>query len=545
MKTQKPVYVIGHRNPDTDSICSALAYAHLKRETGESAAIAARAGQLNAETQFALDTFGVEAPVFLADVYPRIKDVMEDVIITANEDATIREVGMMMHEYKVKAVPIVAEGNILKGIVTVSDLARRYFDEMQLEDLAKSGITLRDVKKGVDGTVLCGDNLDRKVCGRVFVAAGELRFVRETVQEHAVVLVGGRYAEIEECLAKGVDAIILTCGAQMPAELLKQAEEKGVLVIATQHNTLRSVRLLYQAIPAASIMKTDLTTFEKDELVSEMQEIIRDTNFNHYPVVENGKLIGVIRRDNLVVPEKEKIILVDHNEKGQAVEGLGSAKIVEMIDHHRLGGLETSDPIFIRYEPVGCTCTIVANLYWQYGVAIPQNIAGLLLSAILSDTVLFKSPTCTQKDKDAAAKLAEIAGVDLYEYGMNMLKAGSGIGDMTIPEIVANDMKEFKMGDYLVAVSQLSVMDTKEVLDLKAELLAQMESVNGAKGYQMYLMMVTDILEEGTFLLAAGGPQAIVQEAFGKLEDNMIYLPGVMSRKKQIIPPMVNAAQNH
>ncbi|MBQ8682713.1 MAG: putative manganese-dependent inorganic diphosphatase [Selenomonadales bacterium] len=545
MKTQKPVYVIGHRNPDTDSICSALAYAHLKRETGESAAIAARAGQLNAETQFALDTFGVEAPVFLTDVYPRIKDVMEDVIITANEDATIREVGMMMHEYKVKAVPIVAEGNILKGIVTVSDLARRYFDEMQLEDLAKSGITLRDVKKGVDGTVLCGDNLDRKVCGRVFVAAGELGFVRETVQEHAVVLVGGRYAEIEECLAKGVDAIILTCGAQMPAELLKQAEEKGVLVIATQHNTLRSVRLLYQAVPAASIMKTDLTTFEKDELVSEMQEIIRDTNFNHYPVVENGKLIGVIRRDNLVVPEKEKIILVDHNEKGQAVEGLGSAKIVEMIDHHRLGGLETSDPIFIRYEPVGCTCTIVANLYWQYGVAIPQNIAGLLLSAILSDTVLFKSPTCTQKDKDAAAKLAEIAGVDLYEYGMNMLKAGSGIGDMTIPEIVANDMKEFKMGDYLVAVSQLSVMDTKEVLDLKAELLAQMESVNGAKGYQMYLMMVTDILEEGTFLLAAGGPQAIVQEAFGKLEDNMIYLPGVMSRKKQIIPPMVNAAQNH
>ncbi len=545
MKTQKPVYVIGHRSPDTDSICSALAYAHLKREMGEASALAARAGQVNAETQFALDSFGMEAPVFLADVYPRTKDVMEDIIVTANEDATIREVGMLMHEYKVKSVPIVAEGNQLKGIVTVIDLARRYFDEIQLENLADSGITFHAVRKSVDGTVLCGTDLERKLNGRVFVAAGELGFVRETVQEHSVVLVGGRYTEIEECLAKGVDAIILTCGAQMPAELLKRAKDKGVIVIATEYNTLRSVRLLYQAVPVASIMQTKLTTFEKDELVSEMQEVIKETNFNHYPVVEDGKLIGIIRRDNLVVPEKEKIILVDHNEKSQAVEGIAAAKVVEMVDHHRLGGMETSDPIFIRHEPVGCTCTIIANLYWQYGVTIPQNIAGLLLSAILSDTVLFKSPTCTPKDKETATKLAEIAGVDLYEYGMNMLKAGSGIGDMTVPEIVANDMKEFKMGDYLVAVSQLSVMDTKEVLDLKAELLAQMEAVNEAKGYNMYLMMVTDILEEGTFLLVAGGPQAVVQEAFGALEDDMIYLPGVMSRKKQIIPPMVNAAQNN
>ncbi|MBQ6713109.1 MAG: CBS domain-containing protein, partial [Selenomonadales bacterium] len=289
---QKPVYVIGHRNPDTDSICSALAYAHLKRETGEASALAARAGQVNAETQFALDSFGMEAPVFLADVYPRIKDVMEDIIVTASEDATIREVGMLMHEYKVKSVPIVAEGNQLKGIVTVMDLARRYFEEIQLENLADSGITFQAVKKGLDGTVLCGGDLDRKLCGRVFVAAGELAFVRETVQEHSVVLVGGRYTEIEECLTKGVDAIILTCGAQMPAELLKRAEEKGVLVIATDYNTLRSVRLLYQAVPVSSIMQTKLTTFEKDDLVSEMQEVIKETNFNHYPVVEDGKIIG-------------------------------------------------------------------------------------------------------------------------------------------------------------------------------------------------------------------------------------------------------------
>lgn len=545
MKTQKPVYVIGHRNPDTDSICSALAYANLKRETGEKAAVAARIGQINAESQFALDTFGMEAPMLIKDVYPRIEGVMEDIIVTATEDATIREIGMLMQEYRVKSLPIVADGNVLKGIVTVSDLARRYFDELHSDSLAESGVTFDAVKKSVDGTVLCGQDLGRKVSGRIFVAAGDLEFVRRTAQEHAVVVVGGRYAEIEECIAMGVDTIVLTGGATMPAELVKQAAAKGVLVIGTEHDTLKSVRLLYQAVPVSTIMSTKLTTFEPDELVSEMQEVIRDTHFNHYPVVKDGVLVGIIRRDNLVAAQKAKVILVDHNEKGQAVEGLAGAQIIEMIDHHRLGGLETSDPIFIRYEPVGCTCTIIANLYWQYGIDIPQNIAGLLLSAILSDTVLFKSPTCTDKDKETATKLAEIAGVDLYEYGMNLLKAGSGVGDMTIEQIVANDMKEFKMGDYLVAVSQLSVMDTKEVLDMKADLLAQMAQVNEAKGYQMYLMMVTDILEEGTFLLVAGGPQAVVESAFGKLEDNMIYLPGVMSRKKQIVPPMVNAAQNN
>lgn len=545
MKTQKPVYVIGHRSPDTDSICSALAYAHLKRETGEKAAVAARIGQVNAESQFALDTFGMEAPMLIKDVYPRIKDVMEDIIVTATEDATIREVGMLMYQHQVKSLPIVADGNILKGIVTVSDLARRYFEEIRLDSLAESGITFDAVKKSVGGTVLCGQGLDRKVSGRVFVAAGDLEFVRKTAQQHAVVLVGGRYAEIEECIARGVDAIVLTGGAVMPTELAQKAKEQDVLVIGTEYDTLTSVRLLYQAVPVSTIMSTDLTTFEPDELVSEMQEVIRDTHYNHYPVVKGDVLVGIIRRDNLVAAKKEKVILVDHNEKGQAVEGLASAQVIEMIDHHRLGGLETSEPIFIRYEPVGCTCTIIANLYWQYGVEIPQNIAGLLLSAILSDTVLFKSPTCTDKDKETAAKLAKIAGVDLYEYGMSLLKAGSGIGDMTVEQIVANDMKEFKMGDYLVAVSQLSVMDTKEVLDMKEELLVQMAQVNEAKGYQMYLMMVTDILEEGTFLLVAGGPQSVVEAAFGKLEDNMIYLPGVMSRKKQIVPPMVNAAQNN
>lgn len=545
MKTQKPVYVIGHRNPDTDSICSALAYAYLKRETGEDAAVAARIGQVNAESQFALDTFGMEAPMLIKDVYPRIEDVMEDIIVTATEDTTIREIGMLMQEHQVKSLPIVGEGNFLKGIVTVSDLARRYFADLQSDDLAASGITFDAVKKSVSGTVLCGQDLERKVSGRIFIAAGDLEFVRKTAQEHAVVVVGGRYAEIEECIAMGVDAIVLTGGAAMPAELMKQAEAKSVLVIGTEHDTLKSVRLLYQAVPVSTIMSTDLTTFEPDELVSEMQEVIRDTHFNHYPVIKDGILVGIIRRDNLVAAKKEKVILVDHNEKGQAVEGLASAQIIEMIDHHRLGGLETSDPIFIRYEPVGCTCTIIANLYWQYGIDIPKNIAGLLLSAILSDTVLFKSPTCTDKDKETATKLAAIAGVELYEYGMSLLKAGSGVGDMTIEQIVANDMKEFKMGDYLVAVSQLSVMDTKEVLDMKSDLLAQMAQVNEAKGYQMYLMMVTDILEEGTFLLVAGGPQAVVESAFGKLEDSMIYLPGVMSRKKQVVPPMVNAAQNN
>jgi manganese-dependent inorganic pyrophosphatase len=279
-----------------------------------------------------------------------------------------------------------------------------------------------------------------------------------------------------------------------------------------------------------------------------MKVVMDDARYRNYPVVEDDKLVGVVNRDNLGTPAKEKIILVDHNERAQSVEGIEAAKVIEIIDHHRLGGIQTSDPIFTNMRPVGSTATIVSNMFWQCNVEMPKNIAGLLLSAVVSDTVLFKSPTCTECDKKTAKKLAEIAEVDINEYGMAMLKAGSGVGNMTPQEIAKNDMKEFTFGEYKFVIGQVSVMDTKEVMDMKDTLVGAMQEVCEKEGYDMSLLMVTDILEESTELIfTPHGPVGLLAKAFKKtdLKDkNFISLPGVMSRKKQIVPPLTEAAQN-
>jgi manganese-dependent inorganic pyrophosphatase len=294
------------------------------------------------------------------------------------------------------------------------------------------------------------------------------------------------------------------------------------------------------------IMQKKITSFKPTDMLSDIKETMKSTQFRNYPVVENDKLVGVVSRDQLIVPERERVILVDHNERSQAVEGIEAAEIIEIIDHHRLGGIQTSEAIFMRQEPVGCTATIVANMYWHRNVEIPANIAGLLLSAIISDTVLFKSPTCTSIDKETSEKLSQIADVDIMKHGMAVLKAGSGIGDMSPIEIAKNDLKEFQIGEYRMIVSQIFVMDTSEVLTLKDELLTCMKNICNSEGYDMSLLMVTDIIAEGTELLYTGKLKTIIAEAFGKpASENTISLPGVMSRKKQVIPPMVEAARKH
>jgi manganese-dependent inorganic pyrophosphatase len=292
-------------------------------------------------------------------------------------------------------------------------------------------------------------------------------------------------------------------------------------------------------------MQPQVVTFKPSELISDCKAVIVKTNHRNYPVVENGKLLGLINRDQLIVPEKEKIILVDHNERTQAVEGIEEARIIEIIDHHRLGGLQTGEPIFIRHEPVGCTATIVANMHWHRNIKIPKPIAGLLLSAIISDTVLFKSPTCTPEDKEVAKKLAAIAGLDIEQYGMAVLKAGSNITNMSAAEVVHTDLKEFQTGEYSLAISQISVMDPRELLTKQADVLTYLSTMRSKENYDMALLMVTDIMKEATHILYAGQPAKLLEAAFGtRGEDGLLYLPGVMSRKKQVVPPLVEAARD-
>lgn len=544
MSNAKPIYVIGHRNPDTDSICSSLAYAALKQALGQDA-VAARTGQVNAETKYALEYFGVEAPIFLSDLYPRVKDVMLDSDTIVRETDTLRELGKIMQEKSLRSVPVTDEEGVLAGIVTVSDLAQRYFEEINMQNLDKAGVYLRAVIASIEGKVLASADEDTLVKGTVRIASSSRHTAAKLVQPGDVVLVGeGRYDSMMEILEHEIACLIMTDEGNVPDDILAKARARHILLAVTAYDAYTAARLINQCVPVGYIMKKSMISFGQQQLLSDIKGTIASTNFRNYPVVENGRLIGLVSRDNLMVPEPEQVILVDHNERGQAIEGIENARIVEIIDHHRLGGMQTGEPIYIREEPVGCTATIIANMYWQNNVEITAPIAGLLLSAIISDTVLFKSPTCTAYDMKTAERLAGIAGVKMVQYGMDMLKAGSGIGDMSPIEIVKNDMKEFQFGDYHVLISQISVMGYEEIMALKDRLLESMSAVSEQENFDLMLLMVTNILEESTELLYVGSPKTLIGDAFKKdASGNSIYLPGVMSRKKQIIPPMSEAVR--
>lgn len=544
MKKSKPIYTIGHRNPDTDSICSAIGYAHLKQAMGENV-VAARAGKVNEETKYALNYFHMEKPILITDLYPRVKDIILDVKTVVKETESLRRLGEVMRENDLKSVPVVDRDEQLVGIVTVSDLAQRYFKELSMQNLADTGISFRDIIKVIDGEIIVHGDEGSKVLGNVRIAAGSKEMIDGVVQAHDIVLIGDRSAEtLLACLAREIDGMIVTGNGRIAPEVIEAAESAQRLIISTPYDTYTCARLINQCVPVKRIMQKSLISFKPMDLLSDIKGTMDEHSFRNYPVVENGKLVGMISKDRMMVPERERVILVDHNERGQAVEGIEEARVIEIIDHHRLGGIQTSEPIFTRQEPVGCTATIVANMHWHRDVDIPPSIAGLLLSAILSDTVLFKSPTCTPYDKKTAERLADIAGVDITEYGMAMLKAGSGIGDMSALEIAKNDMKEFQIGDYRIIVSQISVMDTQEVMAMEKEILQAMRTICQKESFDMSLLMVTDIIDEGTYLLYAGSPKTLIGEAFHKdASGTNIYLPGVMSRKKQIIPPLSEAVK--
>lgn len=544
MKNTKPIYIIGHRNPDTDSICSAIGYAHLKQALGENV-VAARAGKVNAETKYALEYFHMQQPLLLSDLYPRVKDVLLDCKIVVKQHDTLRQLGEIMRDHDLRSVPVTDSKGILVGIVTVSDLAKRYFQELGMANLSDMRVRYRDIIAAIDAKVLVDGIESDFIQGDVRIAAGSLKTIKAGIKENDIVLIGDRHDEtIIDCVEQDISVLIITGNGRVSADVIEAAEARHMFVLSTPYDTYTTARLINQCVPVRRIMHENPVCFKPMDLLSDIKGTMEETHYRNYPVIENGRLVGLVSRDELTMPERDRVILVDHNERGQAVEGIEEAKIVEVIDHHRLGGIQTSEPIFTHAEPVGCTATIVANMHWQQDVDIPAPVAGLLLSAILSDTVLFKSPTCTPYDKKTAERLAEIAGVDLKEYGMAMLKAGSGIGDMTPMEIAKNDSKEFQMGDYHLLISQISVMDTKEVLGLEPQLIEAMTTICEKEGFDMSLVMVTDILEEATYLLYAGSPKTLIGEAFKKdASGTHVYLPGVMSRKKQIVPPLSEAVK--
>lgn len=542
MHNNKPILIIGHKNPDTDSICSAIGYAYLKQEQGFNA-IAARAGEINPETKFVLDYFQVPAPRLIEDLHLRISDIKLNHPPVVKSSDSLRDVGKLFVEQRLKAVPVVNDQGKILGLVTVTDLANRYFEELAMQDLKSAQVDYASVAHALDAQFCAGQELANTiVAGEVKIAAASTNTFISMVNPQDLIIIGDRFEAQLASLRAGVSCMVLTSGA-MPDELIVQEAHKlGCVILSTPHGTYRTTRIINQSIAIDKIMQPNLICFKATDLLEDVKQKMLSTSYRSYPVLDNGIYVGLLDRGKFVIPERQDVILVDHNERSQAVEGIEEAHILEIVDHHRLGGLTTGDPLFIRLDTVGSTATIVANMIFHRAIDFTREIAGILMSAIISDTMYFRSPTSTDTDRETVCRLAKIAQVDdVEEFAMQVLQSGSVINSLSPAEVVRTDIKEFNFGEYRFAISQIGIMNEQDALKKAVELSTALNDLRLQRNYDCALLMATDILKEGTNLFFVG-EQHLLDNIFGQSIDDLYYhLPGVMSRKKQVVPMLSEA----
>lgn len=540
------VYVVGHKNPDTDSICSAIAYAELKRLVTGREYTARRAGQINEETHYVLHKFGVSAPSLLQNVKLQVKDMDIHKIDGVEPNVSIKDTWALMKKNNVKTIPVLKEGELV-GVISTGDIATSYMEVYDNRILSEAKTQYRNILKTLDGTLITGNEHGYFTKGKVTIGASDPNLMEELIEKDDLVILGNRY-EAQAC-AVDIDAscLIICNGAQVSEELIKKATEQSIVIISTPHDTFTVARLINQSIPVKYFMsKGPLVTFRMSDYVEDIKEVMTKKKFRDFPILDrHGHFKGFISRRRFMDVSKKQVILVDHNEKSQAVEGIEEAEIVEIIDHHRLGNIETMGPVFFRNQPVGCTATIVTQMYEEAGVEILPTIAGLLCSAIISDTLLFRSPTCTAVDEAIARKLAKIADIELEEMAKEMFNAGSSVKGKSAEDICFQDFKQFTVNDTVFGVGQINSMNKEELEEIKETLKPHLPKVLESHKLQMIYFMLTDILDESTELLCCGnGAKEYIIDAYDLPEDiDKIVLKGVVSRKKQLIPALVGVLQ--
>lgn len=552
-KKSRKTIVIGHKNPDTDSICSAICYANLKSSiTGEDYQ-PGRAGQVNEETQFVLNHFGIDAPKKIENVKTQVRDIEIRETAGVQKNLSLKKAWNLMQEANVVTIPAVTEEGLLEGLITVGDIAKSYMNVYDSSILSKANTQYSNIVETLEGAMIIGDESSYFSQGKVLIAAANPDMMEYYISKGDLVLLGNRY-ESQLCAIEMDAACIIVCeGAAVSMTIKKLAQEHGCTVITTPYDTYTAARLVNQSMPISYFMKTeDLITFESDDYIDDIKDVMASKRHRDFPILDkNGRYCGMISRRNLLGAKGKRIILVDHNERSQAVEGMESAEILEIIDHHRLGTVETIAPVFFRNQPVGCTATIVYQMYQENNVQIEPWIAGLLCSAIISDTLLFRSPTCTQVDKQAALHLAEIAGLKVEKYASSMFAAGSNLKGKADVEIFYQDFKKFTVGKVSFGVAQISSLNADELEELKDRMLPYMAKAKEEHGMDMMFFMLTNILTESTELLCEGqGAEQLVAGAFransergAGVKDHVVSLPGVVSRKKQLIPGIMLAVQ--
>lgn len=539
------VYVTGHKNPDSDSICAAYGYSEFKNKTSKLPTKPVRLGNVNAETQFILDYFGVKAPDLLETVKLKVEDLDIDTIASIMPNLSLKMAWIIMRDNHIKSLPVVDKNERLVGILSISNLTSSYMEIGDNNILAKSKTSIENILDTLSASSVYINEECKVFKGKIAVTAMQPESLKEIVDEGDIAIVGDR-PDVQEALIDIKTSLIIITGSHELAEnLLSKAKENGVTIISTPHDSFTASRLLIQSIPVSYVMATDdLISFSKDELVEDIKDVMAETRYNSYPVTdEEGRVIGTVSRYHLISNHKKKVIQVDHNERGQSVNGLDEAEVLEIIDHHRVADIQTSNPIYFRNEPLGSSSTIVGKCYFELNVTPSKEAAGLLCGAIISDTLLFKSPTCTEQDKIVCKRLAEIAGIESLEnFAKEMFKAGTSLKGKTVSQIFNQDFKPFTMGEVKVGVAQVNTMDIDGFMPLKDEMLDFMKSEAESKGYDVVMLLLTDLLTEGSQILVAGERPDYVEKTFNvELKDSMAFLPGVLSRKKQVIPPLTNA----
>ena len=549
MRNQEKIFVIGHKNPDTDSICSAIAYADIKNRTSQKVKyVAKRAGQINEETEYVLNRFGMQPPGYLSNIGTQVKDMDIRMSPDADKSMSLKNAWDLMMEKSIVSLPIRDKEGQLEGLITIGDIAKTYMDTTDSYLLSRAKTQYKRIAETIEGIVVEGNEHGYFAKGKVLVGTANPQMLKTYIEEDDLIIMGDREEDHLEAIEQNVSCIIVGMGIEVTEKVIKLAHEKEIIIIMSPYDTFTIARLINQSIPVRYIMKTEnLVTFNTEDFTDDIQNEMIKHRHRSFPVInKKGKCIGTISRRNFLDMHKKKVALVDHNEKDQAVDNIEKAEIVEIIDHHKLGSLETMTPISFRNQPVGCTATILYEMYGEQKLEISPTIAGLLCAAIISDTLMFRSPTCTLSDKMAAGALALIAGIDIEKFAREMFKAGSNLKDKAPEEIFFQDYKKFiAEGDVCFGVGQISSMDADELKEIKERLLPFMVSECGRHGVSRVYFMLTNIIEESTELLYYGdGSEEMAKTAFHMDPvDGTFDLKGVVSRKKQLIPALMEAAQ--
>lgn len=569
-KRQKEIYVIGHKNPDTDSICSAIAYASLKNEIlariqkGESVEqyhdflvsegnydemiyVPVRAGQVNTETEYVLNTFGQNVPVFMNAIRTQVCDINIRRIAPISSDFSLKKAWETMRKLDTSTLAVTDEQGLLEGLITMSDITGAYMSMLNNEILSEACTPISNILDTLNGTLVVGGSDKILTKGKLVVSTATLNVIGDFVHEDDLVILGNRYEAQLSAIENKASCIIICDGAKASRTICKLAEENGCAVICTPYDTFTVTRNINQSIPVDYFMiKEGLVAFNQNDYVSDIKPTMMRLRHRDFLIVDdNYHYVGMISRRALIGMDAKKVILVDHNEMEQAAEGVDEAEVVEIIDHHKLGTVETIRPVKVRNEPVGCTATIIYEMYQENQIPLTKSIAGILCSAIVSDTLMFRSPTCTFVDQMAAEQLAEIAGIDLESHALKMFEEGSQLSKKTEFEIFYQDYKKFNAGDNCFGVGQITSVNLNELMNVQERLLNYMESAMKDTNTSMVFFMLTDILKESTRLLFVGKEaKQVVENAFRQnAEEHYIDLEGMVSRKKQLIPKLFEGIQ--